>query len=432
MRLLVLIPLFTLYSIAMLLVIVLLFPFYFIRAYVTGKDKHGLFQRIGFISAKVFHSTNYVWFHTVSAGEVKAAVPVIRSFIGKQPVAVSVGTETGYKMVREHFGDTVDVFYLPVDFFGSLGRLYTIMKPKALVIVETEIWPVLILLAYKRSVPVIMINGRMPPKVYKSYHSVRWFWKYIFPMYDKLLVQSDLEFEMFKSCGAPAEKIAVYGNTKYDVYMNKKEDDRKERIGKIFATHPADKTIIIIGSTHRGEEAILFSTLKELSEKVIFILAPRHLERLEEIKKLLDELELTYEQRSKGSLSWDYDVVLWDSMGELDVLYAFADIVCVGGSWIPQGGHNIIEPAVWAKPIVVGPYMHNFQEIYEVFKKHDAIVEAAEDVLLPYMSELIVDHDRCIELSRNARACVEMNAGSTAHYVEAINASIKAFSLKLR
>lgn len=424
MKYIVLPVIFFLYTLAMLLAIVLLFPIYWLRAQITGKDKHGLWQRVGCVPKKIFHATEYVWFHAVSAGEVKAAVPVISSFIGKNPVAVSVGTETGYKMVREHFGDAVDVFYLPMDFFGTLGRLFHIIQPKALVIVETEIWPALIALAYKRKVPVLMINGRMPPKVYKSYHSMRWFWKYIFPMYTGLLVQSEYEAEMFRACGAPKEIIKVYGNTKYDVYAQKKEDDRKERIAKLFANRPMGKKVVIIGSTHRGEEDSIFEALESLYVHAYFILAPRHIERCDEITKILDTYDLTYEKRSSGKLSWDCDVVLWDTMGELDVLYAFGDIVCVGGSWIPQGGHNIIEPAVWAKPIVVGPYMHNFQEIFDVFSRHDAIVQAPAESLLEHMSELITDDSRRAVLAKNARACVDMNAGSTAHYVDAITAAI--------
>ena len=135
---------FVIYNLLMIPVILLLFPYFLVRALFTGKDRHGIFQRIGFIPGGIFKTEGYIWFHTVSAGEVKAAVPVMEKFAGREKIAVSVGTYTGYRMVKEHFGDTVTLFYMPVDFIFFLLRLFNLMRPKALVIVETEIWPQLV------------------------------------------------------------------------------------------------------------------------------------------------------------------------------------------------------------------------------------------------------------------------------------------------
>ncbi|HDS02246.1 MAG TPA: 3-deoxy-D-manno-octulosonic acid transferase [Firmicutes bacterium] len=414
--------LFVLYNILFIPVLLVLFPYYFLRALLTGKDRHGLFQRIGLIPRKVFRHQQPVWFHTVSAGEVKASVPVIEEFIKEYPVTVSVGTYTGYKMVREHFGQAVDLFYLPVDFFPFVAGLFKKMAPRILVIVETEIWPQLIRWASFKKVPVMLINGRIPPKDYNSYRLFRGLWKKVFALYEALLVQSETEKQRFIRCGAPEELIQVFGNTKYDVYLNKKDDERSRRLEALFQKRPA-KPVTVIGSTHRGEEEILFSRFHQLTEKTLFVLAPRHLDRLNEVEELLKNMGYSVERRS-GSLSWDKDVILWDTMGELDMVYRYADLVLVGGSWIPQGGHNFIEPALWEKPILVGPHMHNFQEIFDYFMSEQALLTVGKTEIAEVLVRLISHPDEARQLAERAGRCVRANSGAALRYAEVIKKAL--------
>ena len=415
---------FFLYNLIFIPVLLLLFPYYLIRALVTGKDRHGLFQRVGFVPSRLFPAQGYVWFHTVSAGEVKAAVPVIREFTGKEPVAVSVGTYTGYRMVREHFGRDVTLFYLPVDFFPFVASLFSKMRPRALVIVETEIWPQLIRRAWQKKVPVLLVNGRIPPKDYRSYRFFRGLWKHIFALYRALLVQSDVEKKRFMDCGAPEELIEVCGNTKYDVYGKKSDLRRESRLAALFEGRP-DKPLTVIGSTHKGEEEILFSRFQELKGKTVFILAPRHLERIREVEILLTEKGFSVERRT-SPLSWKADVILWDTMGELDMVYKFADLVLVGGSWIPQGGHNIIEPALWEKCVVVGPFMHNFQEIYDYFTAEEALITASEGEIDRVVKRLLENPGEAAAVASRAGACVRANSGAAGRYVEAIKKALSS------
>ncbi len=415
---------FVLYNIFMIPVIVILFPWFLIRALFTGKDRHGIFQRIGLIPARLFKKEGCVWFHTVSAGEVKAAVPVIERFTDSEHVAVSVGTHTGYKMVREHFGDAVTLFYLPVDFYPFLARLFRLARPKALVIVETEIWPQLIRLCHLRNVPLALINGRIPPKDYNNYRMFRFLWKKVFEMYDGILVQSDVERQRFEDCGAPDRDMRVFGNTKYDLYDGEpEEDERKARLDAVFSGAP-DKKILVIGSTHKGEERIIFSSLGPAAKRTALVVAPRHPERIPEVEEILDELGYSHERRS-GEIRWDKDVLIWDTMGELDLVYRYADAVLVGGSWIPQGGHNIIEPAIWGKPVIVGPFMHNFQEIYDVFVAEKAIVTMKKEDIGRTLDAILSDDARLAELGANARACVDLNTGAAAKYAEYIHGMIR-------
>jgi len=416
---------FILYNLLFIPVLLLLFPYYLIRALVTGRDRHGLFQRVGFVPGRLFPVEGYVWFHTVSAGEVKAAVPVIREFTGKEHVAVSVGTYTGYRMVREHFGNDVTLFYLPVDFFPFVNSLFSKMKPRALVIVETEIWPQLIRRAWQKKVPVLLVNGRIPPKDYKNYRLFRSLWRHIFALYRALLVQSDVEKKRFMDCGAPERLIEVCGNTKYDVYFGKKSDPQREsRLAALFEGRPT-KPLTVIGSTHKGEEEILFSRFQELKGKTVFVLAPRHLERVREVEMLLTEKGFSVERRT-SSLSWKADVILWDTMGELDMVYKFADLVLVGGSWIPQGGHNIIEPALWEKCVIVGPHMHNFQEIYDYFTEESALITASADEVVRVVKRLLENPEEADAVAARAGACVRANSGAAGRYVEAIKKALSS------
>ena len=406
------------YNILLALIILFLFPYFFLRAYITGKDKHGLFQRVGIISKKIFKNREYLWFHAVSAGEVKASVPVIEKFLDRENIVVSVGTETGYKMVREHFGNKVDIFYLPIDFFPFLYRIFNIISPKMLVIVETEIWPQLVTLANSKKVPVLLINGRIPPKDYKNYSRFSFLWRVVFKMYSEILVQSDSEKKAFIDAGASKEKVKVFGNTKYDVYKDNKSDKRMDEISKIFSIKDNFKKIVVIGSTHKGEEEILFSNLPKNSD-CIYILAPRHPERAEEVGAVLERFGFSYEFRSE-EVSWKKDVIIWDTMGELDILYKFSDFVFVGGSWIPQGGHNFIEPAIWGKPIVVGPYMHNFQDIYDFFVENNAILTVKSDEIANIMEKFLSDDEMILAVGENAKKCVELNRGAAERYAEVI------------
>ncbi|TYB31880.1 MAG: 3-deoxy-D-manno-octulosonic acid transferase [Candidatus Mcinerneyibacterium aminivorans] len=411
---------FIIYNVLILIVIFILFPYFFIRAYITGKDKHGLYQRIGFIPKKILKNKNVLWFHCVSAGEAKVAVPVIERLLDDHKITISVGTETGYRMIKEHFQDEVDLFYMPVDFIIPLNRIFKILKPKALIIVETEIWPQLIRLAYLKDIPTILINGRMPPKDYKTYKRFGFLFKHIFSMYDELLVTSEKEKQHFMNCGAKKEKIEVFGNIKFDVYDPEGSDDKRIQKIKRFFKSGNKKKNIVVGSTHPNEEKIILKQLKKLKDEVSIILAPRHIDRIDEIVEVLKGLNLSYSKRSSGQLDWDKNVILWDTMGELDVLYKFADIVLVGGSWIDQGGHNIIEPAIWEKPIIVGPYMYNFQEIYDYFRSKDAIIEAQKDNIYEKVSLLLNNRKIRMEFSSNAKKCILENKGAVKKYKEVI------------
>ncbi len=412
---------FIVYNILIFIVICLLFPYFFIRAYLTGKDKHGLYQRIGFIPKEVLDKKNVIWFHCVSAGEAKVAVPVIEKFLKNKKIAVSVGTETGYRMMREHFGDKITLFYMPVDFILPLIRIFKLLNPKALIIVETEIWPQLIRLAYKKNIPTILINGRIPPKDYKTYRMFRFLFKYIFKMYKELLVTSEVEKENFSDCGANEKKIRVYGNIKFDVYDPQKEQNQRiDRIKKLFKTKSNNKKNIVIGSTHPKEEEIIFDQIKNIIGDVNILLAPRHLDRISEIEQIMENKKLNYSKRSSGNIDWEKDIILWDTMGELDILYKFSDIVLVGGSWIDQGGHNIIEPAIWGKPIIVGPYMYNFQEIYDYFYSRNAIIKAEKSEIYDKINKLINNKEKIEKYSKNALKCIEDNRGAVKKYVKKI------------
>jgi len=417
--------LFFIYNLLMFIVILILFPFYFVRAYLTGKDKHGLFQRIGFIPEKIFTKKKYIWVHAVSAGEAKVAVPIINKLKTNNNIVVSVGTETGYKMIKEHFEDQVDLFYMPVDFFFFLNRLFKRIKPESIIIVETEIWPQLIRLAYNKNIPIFLINGRMPPRDFKNYKYFRFLWKHIFRMYTRILVTNNKEKIKFTKCGADEDLVEVFGNIKFDIYEKRDNSKRIEKIKKLLSKRTNQKPLLVVGSTHKNEEEIIFDDIFNMQKDFDLILAPRHLTRVSEVENIIDKYGLKYELRSGDNLTWEKDIVLWDTMGELDVLYKFADVVIVGGSWIDQGGHNIIEPAIWGVPIIVGPYMYNFQQEFNIFKKENAIIQAEKGEIGKNLNKLLNDKKIREKYSSNLKKCIDQSKGAVEKYIKEIQKMIE-------
>ncbi|PKL51099.1 MAG: 3-deoxy-D-manno-octulosonic acid transferase [Nitrospira bacterium HGW-Nitrospira-1] len=312
-----------------------------------------------------------IWVHAVSVGEVNAAIQLLirlRKKYPDVPIVLSTITDTGQKVASDKAPEGVRVVYLPFDIHWILNRSFRRVKPKILIVIETELWPNIFRLANKRTVPVIILNGRISEKSSQGYKKISFFMKRVFSYVAVFGMQSRLDAERLKAIGADEKKVQVSGNFKFDMEVS----------GKMPAWTAAIKgPVIVAGSTHRGEEELVISAYLENLGKfpdLMLILAPRHPERFREVAELLRGRKVPFVKRSElGNRDFIREpfkekVLLLDSVGELSSVYGIADIAVVGKSFIGIGGQNPLEPAYWGKPILCGPHMENFpfmQEFYD-------------------------------------------------------------------
>jgi len=363
-----------------------------------------------------------IWVHAVSVGEVHAAIQLLRGLRTKypsMPIVLSTITDTGQKIALDKVPDGVRVVYLPFDITLVLDRAFRLVRPKMLIIMETELWPNILRLSYKRNVPVIILNGRISEKSSRGYRKISFFMKKVFSYVTVFSMQSNLDAERLKKIGADEKKVRVSGNFKFDMEMS----------GKMPVwTAAVNGPVIVAGSTHRGEEELVLSAYLENLGKfpdLKLILAPRHPERFGEVAGLLRAREISFVRRTElggydeAKEPFKEKVLLLDSVGELSSVYAIADIALIGKSFIGIGGQNPLEPAYWGKPILCGPHMENFpfmQEFYDV----GAAFEADQGSLAKKIGKLLTDPDSAKAAGHKARRLYESKSGAVADALEII------------
>jgi 3-deoxy-D-manno-octulosonic-acid transferase len=302
-------------------------------------------------------------------------------------------------------------------------------------LVETEIWPNFLAACRRRSIPVVLANGRISDRSFRSYRRAGWLLARVLDDVRLFLMQSPADSERIRALGARAERVAVAGNLKYDVDRAASEARlAPKRVALAEALGlPDRRPLIVAGSTAEGEEAILAECLALVRaraglESARLLVAPRHPERFDEAARVLERAGLSVARRSRPGDAAGADCLLLDSIGELAAVYEFADVVFVGGSLVPRGGHNVLEPALYARPIVVGPHTENFRQIVEDFKAAGALAQlppaaagaGAAAPLADAFAELLADAERAREMGARGLAVLEANRGATARVVEAI------------
>ncbi len=327
-----------------------------------GKYKKGLRQRLGFIPE--LKNEDFIWVHAVSVGEVIAASPIIdaiRKRFPKYSFLISTVTDTGQDMARKAISNPKEIIYFPLDFKWIVNKVLKSIKPKLLIMVETELWPNFIRETKKREIPLAVVNGRISPGSFKGYRVIKPFLKRVLSNIDLFCMQSELDKERIIFLGAPEEKVHTMGNVKFDGLKTKVSD--REKLTKELKISSKD-LILVAGSTHPKEEEIILDIYQKAKEEfpsLRLILAPRHPERIPEVEAICKSRNLTYVRRSQVA-GRRPQVILLDTIGELAKVYSLATVVFVGGSLVPIGGHNILEPAALGKVPLFGPYMHNFTE----------------------------------------------------------------------
>ena len=307
------------------------------------------------------------WLHAVSVGEWMAARPLIKMIHEKYPdvtLLVTTMTPTASKLVQKECSDWLIHQYIPYDLPDCWARFITAYQPKVAITMETELWPNMCSALKKRRVPWLLANARLSTRSCYRYMCVRWFVQFMFRAMSCVAAQTPLDAAHFIALGVPIKKVKTTGNIKFDIQAPADCLPKAEQIRQSWGK---DRPVWIAASTHDGEEAIVldaFLAVKKQKPNALLVLAMRHPERVEQVSNLLNAEKLSAVRRSLAEkVLPETDVVVADTLGELFYLYAASDVVFVGGSLVPVGGHNLIEPAAVAKPIITGPYLRHFVSI---------------------------------------------------------------------
>ena len=328
-----------------------------------------------------------IWFHAVSVGEAEALFPLVRQIKIKHPDAkllITTTTPTGSARVKAVMQEDVAHVYLPYDVPDAVNRFMQCFRPKLAVIVETEIWPNLFLYCGKNHIPLYIINARLSEKSFHRYQKIPSVIHPALAGINLIATQTQDDTKRFIGIGAESEKVKTLGNIKFDVEIPQSIIDQGLQIkSDLFA----GRFVWLISSTHRDEESIFLEIYKEIKPKIpelLLVIVPRHPERFADVKKLCEQMKLNAVLRTSGEgIHKETDVYLVDTMGELKMLYATADVAFVGGSMVPRGGHNILEAAAVGVPVMFGPHMFNFREIARGVLNRDAAIQCRnkEDIV---------------------------------------------------
>lgn len=410
------------------LIFTLLTPFILLRLYWKGIKTPAYRQRwqerLGVYNQK--HPKNTLWFHAVSLGEAEAVFPLIKqlqSAYPQQSILVTTTTVTGSSRIQSVLGSTVSHVYLPYDTPCALQRFFGHFQPKIAVIMEKEMWPNLFSECGKRKLPLFIINARLSEKSAHHYKKISRLVHPTLRNVTHILAQTEEDRQHFIHIGAAQNKVTVSGNLKFDITPSKSLLAQ----GKSLKDTLFNKRFVwVVASTHKGEEARLincYQSLKKTIPELLLLLVPRHPERFSEVKALVNEKKLQLVMRSSHqNCSPETDVYIADTVGELKMLYAAADICFVGGSLLPVGGHNILEPLSVGTPTLFGSYMFNFKEITAHVIAQKACIQCkTEDEVVLNIKNLYKNKPDRELLTQNGHSFLQKNTGAMKSTLQTLN-----------
>jgi len=366
-----------------------------------------------------------IWVHAVSMGEVQAAVPLIQALqvrFSKQSILVTTMTPTGSRRVREVFGDSVWHVYLPYDLPGSLARFLARTQPRLLILMETELWPNLLYACQQRTIPVILANARLSAGSAAGYQRIRGLVGKMLTGVSVVAAQTKVDAARFIDLGIPLTKIQVTGSIKFDSRL---PANFSEQAVALRSQWGVNRAVWIAASTHEGEEEIVldaFSNLKQTFCDLLLLLVPRHPERFNRVANLCRRQGFIVARRSKGDINVNTDIYLGDTMGELPLLYAACDVAFVGGSLVPIGGHNLLEPAAVGLPVIMGPHVFECAEICRQLLEAQAAKQVEDGVQLANIVKMYLnDTTYCQQTGENGRKFVRKNQGALVRLLKIID-----------
>jgi 3-deoxy-D-manno-octulosonic-acid transferase len=415
------------YNLALIVALVAGAPWWLWRMATTHKYREGLFERLGCVPRRFRKATSRprIWLHAVSVGEVLAATRLVKTLDAAFPdcaVVVSTTTRTGQALAHERFG-AERVFYCPLDLPWAVRAYLQALKPQLLILAETEFWPNLLAGCFRRRIPVAVVNARISDRSWPRYRALRGVWRPFLSRLERVLAQSEIDAERLLALGCRQDRVTVAGNLKFDVRAAAEAEATRELKARAVGLR-----IVVAGSTLDGEEAALLEAWPRLlaaDQNLVLVLAPRHPERFAAVAGLLEKSGRAWLRRSNWKTQPPAPVlpgtiVLLDTIGELASVYSLAAVAFVGGSLIPSGGHNPLEPAQFGVPIVNGPSYENFRAITDDLIAHRAIRIATKDQLAEVLLELLCDRAAAEALGARAKEVFDREAGATDRSVEAL------------
>ena len=380
-------------------------------------------QRLGFVEPQA--QPGCLWVHAVSVGEVQAAAALIaalRKEVAGTEIVITTVTPTGAQRARALFGDRVRHRYLPYDFPGAVRRFLDRIRPSVAIILETEIWPTLYDALGRRGIPLVMGSARVSAKSVDRYRRMASLFRETLSHGILIGAQSEADAERFRAIGAAPERVRVTGNVKFDLEMPQASVDAGREFRRQCGTA---RPVWIAGSTHEGEEDAALAAHEAVIARhpgALLVLVPRHPQRFEAVRALLRKRGVRFAQRSQGGIpAAGQPVFLLDTLGELQAFYAAADVAFVGGSLVPIGGHNLLEPAVLGLPILSGPHTHNAQDIAELLQQCGALrIVRSREELAQRVTECFDDPERARAAGAQGRQSVAQSRGAVAQLVEMV------------
>lgn len=362
-----------------------------------------------------------VWFHAASVGEVQGVRPIIAEIhtcVPDLPIVLSVFTPAGKHLAQRIVPEAAGIFVLPLDLPWLMRRMMQCLRPCALIVQETELWPNLFHAAARQHIPVVLVNGRLSPRAFRRYRWIRPLMRRVLADVTLCLVQSEEGARRFQHLGMDARRLQVTGNTNIDRALL--------AAAQPSLTHPLaplvrGRRLLVAGSTHEGEESVLLSVYRRLyvhDPDLLLVLAPRHLERVETVVRHVQAHDCRAVRRSQCEDGTAVDlagatVIVLDTMGELATLYSLCTVAFIGGSLVPIGGHNALEPAVFAKPLLFGPYMHHFPELAALLQQSGGALQVhGEEELYECLVHLFTHPEAGTTMGRCALAALAANRGA--------------------
>jgi 3-deoxy-D-manno-octulosonic-acid transferase len=416
-----------LYSVALGVMMLVSLPYWLFQMARHGKYRKGLGERLGGVPARLrlpSADQRAIWVHAVSVGEVLAVAGLVEELqrrFSRHRVFISTTTDTGQALARKKFGEA-SVFYFPMDFAFAIRAYMKALRPQLVVVAETEFWPNFLRLAHASGARVAVVNARISDRSWPNYRRFSGLLRKVLANVDLFLAQTEQDAERLKDIGGSAERVRVAGNLKFDIPVPA-APAIVERLRNSIAESGAGP-VLVCGSTVEGEEPLLLKAFENVlvrHPRAVMILAARHPERFSEVAALLEKMSIRFWRRS----AWNGEalnggVLLLDTIGELAALYALADVAFVGGSLVPRGGHNIIEPAQYGVATVVGNHTENFRDIVSLFQRNDAVRIVGPAELPLVLMDLLANDAERKALGQRAAETMRTQMGATARSADAL------------
>ena len=420
-----------LYNTLLACLLILSAPYLFFRGLFQKKFRNQLIQRMGFFRDLTFKRP--IWVHAASVGEVFCTVPLLKRIKREFPyfeIVLTTMTSTGNEAAKTHLPEADRVLFFPIDHPLTLRRVIKKIQPRLLLIAETELWPNLLRSCGRKGIPIILFNGRISEKSFRGYLFFKFLFKECLKYVALFLMQTMEDQTRIIEIGAEPDKTRVVGNLKFDQTLPSFNQEAMANLAKSIGLQ-GKEAILIAGSTHPGEEEILLSLFKELRKihsHLILILAPRHLVRLEEVERNLEKESISWVRRTSLAVDQDHqkqkeppEVMLLDTMGELMSLYSLGTLVFVGGSLVPIGGHNPLEPLFFKKCVLFGPYMFHFSEISRRLVEEGGAIQAnGKEDLATHMKRLLKNDRTRRDIGERGYQFLQRHQGATERMFEKI------------